>query len=33
MIPTIHLYHKAVMTRNEIYDVVSYYVLPEELNP
>ena len=33
MITAIHLYYKAAMSGREIHDVVSYYVLPKEVNP
>ena len=32
MIPTIHFYNKTAMSGNEIYDVITYYVLSEEIN-
>ena len=33
MIPAIHFYDKTTMSGNEIHDIVSYYMLPEEINP
>jgi len=32
MIPAVHFYDKAAMSGNEIYDVISYYMLSEEVN-
>jgi len=32
MVSAIHLYHETLMTGNEIYDVISYYVLPKEVS-
>jgi len=33
MVSAIHLYHKTVMTGDEISNVISYYVLPKKVNP
>ena len=33
MIPASHFYDKTTMSGNEIHDIVSYYMLPEEINP
>lgn len=33
MVSAIHLYHKTAMTGGKISNVISYYVLPKEVNP
>ena len=32
MVTAVHFYYKSAMSGNEIYDVVTYYVLSEEIN-
>ena len=33
MIPTVHFYYKTAVSGNEIYDVITYYMLSEKVNP